>query len=143
MDKLSIDELISRIDRQVPDEIKENPNNDVKPFYYVQRDIAGYWYNAKYPPDVKRFGNEYGGYPSDAAEILFYNFAIQCYDVQFKYNGKWYYLIYEADHAGVCRKPFSDEYLSFPDPNTLIEQFEIEGIPLIKLIDQLEDIEAM
>lgn len=73
--------------------------------------------------------------------MLFYDFAVQFYDVSFKYNGKSYYLLTDEDHVAVCDERFTEEYETFSNANELIERFTIDGKPLLVLIDQLEDVE--
>ncbi len=38
---------------------------------------------------------------------------------------------------------FTEEYEVFPTANAFIENFKIDGKPLIDLIDELEDVEPM
>lgn len=140
---LSLADLVERTKQQYYEDLNNGVFKEHIPFSYEQRDIAGYWYNAKYPPDKKRYGTRYDGYPSDAACILFYNFAIQGYDVSFRYKGQMHYLMYDKGHASVCDDHFTKEYITFPDPNTLIEQYEIDGTKLIDIIDELEEVEAV
>ena len=108
---------------------------------YIALDLCGYRYNGKYPPNEELNGTTYRGYRNNAEEVLFYDFAVQFYDVSFKYNGKAYYLLTEEDHVAVCDKHFNEEFETFSNANELIEKFEIDGVPLLKLIDQLEDVE--
>ena len=50
-------------------------------------DLLGYPYNGKYPPKGDKHGL-YHGYSSDAEETLFYDFAVQGYDLTFVYKGQ-------------------------------------------------------
>ena len=50
---------------------------------YVKKDLAGYWYNSKYPPNYKVNGSLYHGYKNGVEETLFYDFAVQRYDLYF------------------------------------------------------------
>ena len=110
---------------------------------YLKKDLAGYWYNSKYPPNKEKYGAEYEGYKNNAEQILFYEFAVQNYDVFFKYKGKPFYLLMDKDHVAVCDSHYTEEYEVFESANDLIEKFIIDGKPLIELIDELEDVEAM
>ena len=56
---------------------------------YVMTDLMGYPYNGKYPPKGDKRGI-YHGYSSDVEETLFYDFAVQGYDLTFVYKGKRY-----------------------------------------------------
>lgn len=58
---------------------------------YIALDLCGYRYNRKYPPNKERYSDSYGGYKNNAEEVLLYNFAVQFYDVSFKYNGRSYF----------------------------------------------------
>ena len=109
----------------------------------VGYDLAGYPYNKKYPPCVAKYGDEYGGYGSWNKWILFYDFAVQGYDLRFVYHGKWFYFLSEPDHVALCDDHYTEEYQLFPDANTMIEQFEIDGKKLIDIIEELEDVEQI
>ena len=61
--------------------------------------------------------------------------------MSFKYNGKDYYLLTEPDHVAVCDEHFAEEYESYEDAMALIENFNIDGKPLIELIAEIEEIE--
>ena len=112
-----------------------------KDFQYSGIDDDGIRYNKAYPPDKKKYGNNYGGYANNAREVLLYDFAVQGYDVSFRYNGKSYHLLYESDHAALCDDKYSTEYISYDNPMDLIENLKIEGHTLIDIIDELEDVE--
>lgn len=40
---------------------------------YIRKDLAGRWFNAKYPPDFKTNGSKYDGYRTGNEEVLFYD----------------------------------------------------------------------
>jgi len=108
---------------------------------YIALDLCGYRFNRKYPPNKERYGDSYGGYKNNAEEVLFYDFAVQFYDVSFKYNGRPYYLLTDDDHVAVCDSNFTEEYETFKDAVELIEKYCIDGKSLLELIDFLEDVE--
>lgn len=108
---------------------------------YVKKDLAGYPFNSKYPPDVSDHNNLYHRYKSDVEETLFYDFAVQGYDLRFTYKGTTYHFLSEPDYVAYCDEKYTDEYLRFPDGNTALEQFTIDGKSIIELIDELEDVE--
>ena len=60
---------------------------------YVKKDLAGYWYNSKYPPNYEVNGSLYHGYKDSVEETLFYDFAVQRYDLRFTYKGKLYHFL--------------------------------------------------
>ena len=47
----------------------------------------------------------------------------------------------EPDYVALCDEHFTKEYQRFDDGNTALEQFLIDGKPLIKLVNELEDVE--
>ena len=108
---------------------------------HLALDKEGFPYNCKYPPNKEKFGDLYDGYKNKAEGVLFYDFGIQGYDVSFKYKGKDYYLLTEPDHVAVCDEHFTEEYESYEDAMTLIENFKIDGKPLIELTAEIEEIE--
>lgn len=103
----------------------------------------GYPYNKKYPPCWEKYGWKYSGYKTDARETLFHNFAVQRYDLQFSYKGKFYYCLSDSEYVASCDSHFTEEYQRFDNANQYIEEFEIDGHKLIDLIDELEDVEPM
>ena len=109
---------------------------------YVKKDLAGYWFNAKYMPDYSRNGGLYNGYKNSVEEILFFDFAVQGYDLGFTYKGKRYYFLSESDYVALSDEHFTEEYQRFEDGNSTLEQFRIDGKSIIELIDQLEEVES-
>lgn len=105
--------------------------------------LFGHPYNKKYPPDEKKHGTEFYGYQSPYAAVLFYDFAVQHYDLEFSYRIKTYYCVSEPDHVALCDKNFSIHYQRFDNANVFIETFEIEGHKLIDIIDDLDYAEPM
>ena len=110
---------------------------------YVKIDLAGYPYNAKYEPDYKRYGSLHHGYRTDVEETLFYDFAVQRYDLSFRYNGNAYYFVSSKDHVALCDENFTKEFQRFDSGNDVLELFQISGKPLIDLINELEEVEAI
>ncbi|MCD8306344.1 MAG: hypothetical protein LUC49_06800 [Prevotella sp.] len=120
------------------------PGTPVSPYEPdIVWDLDGYPMNAKYPPDVERYGSSFHGYPTDERETIFYHFAVQSYDLTFKYKGKTYYAVSDVDHVALCDEHFTKEYEVYPNANAFIENFKIDGRPLIELIDELEDVEPV
>lgn len=104
-------------------------------------DENGFSYNGMYPPNKVKYGDLYDGYKNKAEGVLFYDFGIHGYDVSFKYKGKDYYLLTEPDHVAVCDEHFNEEYESYADAMELIENFKIDGKPLIELTTEIEEID--
>ena len=103
----------------------------------------GYRYNKKHPPMFDIYKHDFHGYATDSQETFFYNFAVQGYDVSFRYKGQMHYLMYDKGKAAVCDEHFTKQYIVYPDPNALIEQYEIDGHKLMEIIDELEEVEAV
>lgn len=108
---------------------------------YIGYDDNGYPYNCKYSPNKEKYGDLFEGYKNKAEGVLFYDFGVQNYDVSFKYKGKDYYLLTEPDHVAVCDDHFTEEYEVYTDAMDLIENFKIDGRPLIDLMDEIEEID--
>ena len=53
--------------------------------------------------------------------VLFYDFAVQSYDLEFSYNSKMYYALSDPDHVAVCDEHFSEVFLTFKNGNELIK----------------------
>lgn len=112
-----------------------------KDFPYIGTDLLGIRFNQAYPPNAEKYGTTYGGYSNNARQVILYDFAVQGYDVEFKYQGDTYHLLYESDHSALCDDKYSVEYETFSNPVDLIENLQIKGKRLIDIIDQLEDVE--
>ena len=112
-----------------------------KDFPYIGKNLMGIRFNSAYPPNEQRYGTTYGGYPNNARQVLFYDFAVQGYDVEFKYEGDVYHLLYEPDHAALCDNLYSNEIETFSNPMELIYNLHIKGHRLIDIIDDLEAVE--
>lgn len=109
---------------------------------YVMTDLLGYPYNGKYPPKGDKHGL-YHGYSSDAEETLFYDFAVQGYDLTFIYKGLRYHFLSTTNHVALCDEHYTEEYQVYPDGNTALEQFMIDGKSLIDLLPDLEEVEPV
>ena len=109
---------------------------------YVMNDCLGYPYNGKYPPTGEKNGL-YHGYKNATEETLFYDFAVQGYDLTFAYKGLRYYFLSTPDYVALCDDRYTEEYQRFADGNAALEQFQIDGKPLIELIPDLEEVEPV
>ncbi len=108
---------------------------------YIMYDLAGYPYNGKYPPKDNAKSNIYHGYKSPAEECVFYDFAVMGYDLMIKYHGVYYYFMVDTDCVWLSDKNFTAQIKRFSNANEVIEKFEIEHVPLINLINELEEFE--
>lgn len=118
--------------------IMNNKSNDI--LDYIGIDLGGYEYNKKYPPMTNIYGNAYDGYESPNKLTFFYDFCVQFYGVSFWFGGKHYEA--EFSDEGVILKNESDNTIQGPfgSPLDLIEHAMIGEEPLIKLIDQVENV---
>ena len=105
-------------------------------------DLMGYPYNGKYPPKGEKNGL-YHGYHNANEETLFYDFAVQGYDLTFVYKAKRYYFLSTPDYVALCDDHYTEEYQRYPDGNTALEQFIIDGKALIEIINDLEEVEPV
>lgn len=112
-------------------------------FYYIGHDLWGYRYNNEFPPNTTLYGNDYYGYKNAASQVLFYDFAVQMYDVRFKYHGNMYFLMYTPEYAALCDEKFTNEIEIFATPNDLIKNLVIEGRKLLEIIDEIEEVEPV
>ena len=112
-------------------------------FYYIGYDLFGYPFNSGFPPNTDLYGDGYAGYKNTASQVLFYDFAVQMYDVRFKYNGNMYYLMYTPDYAALCDENFYNEIEIFATPNDLIKNSAIDGRKLLDIIDEIDEIEPV
>jgi hypothetical protein len=121
-------------------EFELNFEND--PRDYVGYNLAGAPFNKKFPPNDKENGSRYDGYATKAEGVLFYDFAVMGYDVEFTYNEKKYYLL-NTGEAHLSDSTYSERYETFDSPMSLIENLIIEGKPLIRIIGDISEIEPI
>jgi hypothetical protein len=112
------------------------------PIDYIGHNLFGAPFNKKFPPDVKKNSARFEGYATKAEGVLFYDFAVMGYDVEFTYNGKVYYLL-NTGEAHLCDSSYSKRYESFANPMELIENLKLEGKSLLSIIGDITDIEPI
>lgn len=108
---------------------------------FIKNDLAGYAFNSKFPPNCK--GGLYHGYKTPSQECLFYDFAALGYDLMIKYKGVSYYFMVDEDCVWLSDKTFTEMRQRFANGNDVLEHFCLDGIPLCKLVDKLDDYEPM
>lgn len=114
-----------------------------KDAYYIGRDVFGYPYNMKYPPDYKKNGRLLSGYATPNQEAFFYDYVVLCYDIRFTYKGKDYYIVNWQDYFALTNRTHDVTYQEFPDAIALIENLEIDGRKLLDFMEEIEDVEAL
>lgn len=95
------------------------------------------------PPDYETNGSVFHGYRNNTEETFFYDFAVQRYDLRFSYNGKEYYFLSTDSYAAQCDDTFLNEICRYIDGNDVLEQFSIDGIRLLDLINEIQDVQSM
>ena len=110
---------------------------------YIQEDSQGYLYNAEFKPDFVKYGDKYSGYKTNNQEAIFYHFAVQGYDLTFMYKGVQYFFVSTQDYVARSDQYFQQDLEVFSDANTMIRSFLIEGVPLLDLIDSLEEVDIL
>lgn len=104
--------------------------------------FAGYYENWLYPPSPERYGSEHGGYRTNNQEVMFHLFAVQRYDVSFSYKGQQYFFRHDGDEgASVTDAEFNRVIVSYSSANVLLQQYLIDGSPVVKIVDELQDVE--
>lgn len=116
------------------------PEND--PRDYVGYDLCGYPFNKKYPPNKKRYGQSYEGYPNKALGVLLYDYCVMGYDVELSCKGKSYFLMDDGEGV-VSDSNFSERKEVYDSPMTLVENFKIDGKSLLELSPEIEDIDPV
>ena len=103
--------------------------------------MNGFAFNGKFPPGVS--DSLYHGYKTPAQECLFYDFAVQGYDLMVKYKGVSYYFMVDTDWVWLSDENFTATVRKFDNGNDVLEHFCIDGVPLYKLVDKLDEYESM
>ncbi len=116
--------------------------SDNDPRDYVGYNSSGFPFNKKYPPDKKKYGDNYEGYANKALGVLLYDYAVIGYDVEFTYNGNQYFLLNDGEGC-LSDSQFSERKVVFADPLALVENLKIEGKTLLELASEIEDIEPV
>ncbi len=88
---------------------------------YIKQDINGRWINTEYPPDSFIQYPNNSGYKNANAEMLFYEFAVQYYDLRIKYQGSEYLAIVDDDGAYIADSLYHRISDIYPTANDLIK----------------------
>lgn len=104
-----------------------------------------YPFNEIFPPDYNLYGNEYHGYKNDIIEVILYDFAVQSYDLELLYKGKYYYFQNDVTGTYQCFGQESSSHFSgpygplFKDANDLLQNFVLDdGKHIIDVLDEIE-----
>lgn len=110
---------------------------------YILTDSEGYPYNSEFKPDFVKHGDKYHGYKTNNQEAIFYYFAVLGYDLQFEFNGTTYYFLSTEDYVARTDGNFSQDLQVFADANEMIKTFDIDGKPLVSIIDDLKKVDIL
>lgn len=105
---------------------------------YVGRDLFGYEYNKKYPPNKELYGDGLGGYATPNQETFFYDFCILHYGVAFSYKGEDFEVEF-AEKGPIMRNVTSKTKVGpFDDAVALLENAQLGDKYLIELLEDLD-----
>ncbi len=109
---------------------------------YIKYTKEGYPYNGMFPPPFDIL-NGYDGYEKPGETALFYDYAVQGYNLEFKYNGSTYVLLGPADGGPIALTDSEGKHLQqFNGPMDAVLHCEINGHKLIDVLDEISDIEC-
>lgn len=109
---------------------------------YIITDANGNPVNGKYPPDREKYGDEFGGYKNSVEKILFYDFAVLAKGVSLIYNGVTYFLYKYRTLVIAYNASLKEVIKEYENEVELIENFSIDNIPFVELIDKISDVKV-
>lgn len=90
---------------------------------YIKQDELGRWINTEFPPvSFYQYPNN-SGYKNSNSEMLFYQFAVQYYDLRIEYDGREYLAIIDDDGAYIADTLYNRISDIYPTANDLIRHF--------------------
>lgn len=94
---------------------------------YIKQDSFGRWINTEFPPDsLSQYPNN-SGYKNANAEMLFYQFAVQYYDLRICYGGQHFLAIVDDDGAYIADAHYNRISDIYPTANDLIKNATFPG----------------
>lgn len=108
---------------------------------FIKTDSRGFTINSKFPPN--KANSLYYGYKTAAEECLFYDFAVQGYDLIIQYNSQSYYFMVDTDCVWLSHDIFTAMIKKFANGNDVLEHFCLNNISLYKLVNKLDGYEPM
>lgn len=106
----------------------------------IQLCEEGYYINTKRPPDVKKYGRRWSGYPDWNRMVLFHDFCVGAREMEVTYKGGLY--LFEEDTTGVhqCKEAFGNPCgQNYRCGNDFLDQFRFpDGKRILDVIDELE-----
>lgn len=114
---------------------------------YLRKDCRGYEYNGIYPPagapDSNCWQKPYSGYKNEGEEAVFHCFAVQGYNLEFKFKEHSFTLLgwMDGDRIALLDKN-AEELQRFLDPIDAIQHCQISGYKLLDILSDITDIEC-
>ena len=114
---------------------------------YIKKDNGGYDYNGIFPPvgapDPACWLKPYSGYKNGGEEVFFHNYAVQGYNIEFKYLGETYILLGWMDGKHIALLDADDKEIQrFSDPIDALRSCVIAGDRLLDILADVTDMEC-
>jgi len=113
---------------------------------YIKKDAGGYDYNSIFPPAGPApscWLKPFSGYRNGGEEAFFHAFAVQGYNIEFKYQGVVYILLGWMDGDHIALLDANDNELQrFSDPIDALRNCVIAGYNLLDILADVTDIEC-
>lgn len=115
---------------------------------YIIKDQGGYDYNGVFPPagapDPACWKKPYSGYKNGGEEAFFHSYAVQGYNIEFKYQGVSYTLLGWMDGDCIALLDAKgNEIQRFSDPLDAIQHCVIGGNKLLGILAEITDMECL
>lgn len=107
---------------------------------FAGHDQLGFACNRKYPPNHDKNGNDFEGYETPNQLTFYYDFCIQQYGVAFYYGDTLYEAEFTDDGPTLTNRTTGEIQGPFDSTVQLLENAEINGRKMIRIIDQLDHV---
>ena len=114
---------------------------------YIKKDTGGYDYNGAFPPagapDPACWLRPYSGYKNGGEEAIFHDYAVQGYNIEFKYQGETYILLGWMDGECIALLDAKgNEIQRFSDPMDALLHCVIGDDKLLEILADITDMEC-
>lgn len=107
---------------------------------FIGHDLFGNEYNCKYPPNRDKNGNDFGGYETPNQLTFYYDFCIQQYGVAFYHGDVLYEAEFTDDGPTLTNRMTGAVQGPFDSAIQLLEDAEINGQKMIRIIDKFDHV---
>lgn len=108
---------------------------------YIEQDSSGRWVNMEFPPDSLTQYPYNNGYKNANSGMLFYDYAVQYYDLRISYHGKGYFAYVDDDGAFITDATGNIVGDIYPTANDLIKAFVFpDGTPILDCVSDAKRI---